>query len=303
MTVGRIASRGAVPLGLAWAPVRAAHRLLTSAGFAVVQIVVIATAAVVGMTVRQLPGFAFRTQADYLEQVDLPRERSVPALGRPVVDVTERLGPFVAWWFDALLVLSIVVCTLDRVPRLWRGAADIRVVRPDPSYDPTLPERAAMTGLGTDGLGADAVTSVLRRRRFGVGRAETADATHIYGDRNRWMRLATLPTHAGVVLTFYFPPRREWVRIDRAGELRLAWISHRYVPVSRELDSPLGDLVAVPSSGDPLPDGSAAAGTSDGSSPAGDPLPDGPAAADTSDGSSPAGILSSPASSTGMGSS
>jgi cytochrome c biogenesis protein len=158
------------------------------------------------MTVRQLPGFAFRTQADHLEQMDLLRERYVPTLGRPVVDVMERLGlfsVFVTWWFDALLallVLSIVVCTLDRVPRLWRGAAEIRVVQPDPFYDPTLPERAAVSGMGSDAAAADAVAAVLRRRRFGVRRAETADAAYIYGDRNRWMRLATLLTHVGLVL-------------------------------------------------------------------------------------------------------
>jgi len=163
------------------------------------------------MTVRQLPGFAFRTQADYVEQMDVLRERYVPTLGRPGVDVMERLGlfsVFVTWWFDALLallVLSIVVCTLDRVPRLWRGSAEIRVVQPDPFYDPTLPERAAMSGMGAggvgaDAVGADAVAAILRRRRFGVRRAETADATYLYGDRNRWMRLATLLTHVGLVL-------------------------------------------------------------------------------------------------------
>jgi hypothetical protein len=75
------------------------------------------------MTVWQLPGFAFRTQADHVEQMDVMRERYAPTLGRPGVDVMERLGlfsVFVTWWFDALLalmVLSIVVCTLDRVPR------------------------------------------------------------------------------------------------------------------------------------------------------------------------------------------
>ena len=190
-----------IPAGPAWAPFRAAQRLLTSVRFAVVQIIVIAIAAVVGMTVRQLPGFASRTQADYVGQMDLMRERYVPALGRPLVDLMERLGLFAifsAWWFSALLtllVLSIIVCTLDRLPRLWRSAAEIRVVQPDLFYDPALPERAAIGGIG-----ADAAAAVLRRRHFGVRRAETADAVYLYGDRNRWMRLATLLTHVGLVL-------------------------------------------------------------------------------------------------------
>jgi cytochrome c biogenesis protein len=153
------------------------------------------------MTIRQLPGSAIRTQADYLEQMALIRDRYEPVLGAGIVGAMERLGlfgVFGAWWFSALLVLlvvSIVACTLDRLPRLWRSAADIRVVQPDPYYDPTLPERAAI-----DGVEAAAVAAVLRRRRFGV-RTETVDGTaYVYGDRNRWMKLATLVTHTGLVL-------------------------------------------------------------------------------------------------------
>lgn len=153
------------------------------------------------MTVRQLPGFAFRTDADYSEQMGFLRERYVPALGRPVVDLMERLGLFAiftTWWFTALLVLlavSIVVCTLDRLPRLWRQASEIRVVQPDAFYDPSLPERAAMTGVSPD-----AAAAVLRRRRFHLRSAEVGRVTYLYADRNRLPKLATLLTHAGLVL-------------------------------------------------------------------------------------------------------
>jgi cytochrome c biogenesis protein len=153
------------------------------------------------MTIRQLPGSAIRTRADYVEQMDLLRARYEPVLGRPVVDAMERLGIFSifsSWWFTALLALlaiSIVVCTLDRLPRLWRQAAEIRVVQPDPFYDPALSERAAMHGVTPE-----AAAAVLRRRRFHVRTATAGDATYLYADRNRWPRLATLLTHAGLVL-------------------------------------------------------------------------------------------------------
>ena len=179
----------------------AARRLLTSVRFAVVQIAVIAVIAVVGMTIRQLPGSAIRTEADRLEQMGILRAIYEPVLGRPIVDVMERLGlfsVFSTWWFTALLVLlavSIVVCTLDRLPRLWRQAAEIRVVQPDTFYDPSLPERAAMTGVTSA-----AASAVLRRRRFHVRTAVDGDSTYLYADRNRWPRLATLLTHAGLVL-------------------------------------------------------------------------------------------------------
>jgi cytochrome c biogenesis protein len=179
----------------------AAWRLLTSVRFAVVQIVVIASIAVVGMTIRQLPGSAIRTEADRVAQMDLLRARYEPVLGRPFVDALERVGVFSifsSWWFTALLVLlavSIVVCTLDRLPRLWRQAAEIRVVQPDPFYDPSLPERAAMRDVTPD-----AAAAVLRRRRFHVRREAVGGDTYLYADRNRWPRLATLLTHAGLVL-------------------------------------------------------------------------------------------------------
>ena len=156
----------------------AARRLLTSVRFAVVQIAVIAVIAVVGMTIRQLPGSAIRTEADRLEQMGILRAIYEPVLGRPIVDVMERLGlfsVFSTWWFTALLVLlavSIVVCTLDRLPRLWRQAAEIRVVQPDTFYDPSLPERAAMTGVTSA-----AASAVLRRRRFHVRTAVDGDST------------------------------------------------------------------------------------------------------------------------------
>ncbi len=153
------------------------------------------------MTFRQLPGSAIRTEADYVAQMGILRAMYEPVLGRPAVDVMERLGlfsVFSTWWFTALLALlavSIVVCTLDRLPRLWSQAADIRVVQPDLFYDPALRERAAMTGVTPD-----AAAAVLRRRRFHVRTAVDVGATYLYADRHRWPRLATLLTHAGLVL-------------------------------------------------------------------------------------------------------
>src|SRR5512146_325756 len=153
-------------------------RLFTSVNFAVVQIIVLALLAVVGMTVRQLPGFAFRSAADYATEMDKLRAIYEPALGRGVVDAMERLQlfhVFTSTWFSlglVLLVVSIVICTLDRTPRLWRQSAFIRVRQPDAYFDPRLPDRASIAP--GDGLTAEAVRRALRRRRFTV-RVETAD--------------------------------------------------------------------------------------------------------------------------------
>jgi cytochrome c biogenesis protein len=157
--------------------------------------------AVVGMTLRQLPGFAFRSPTDYANEMDRIHSIYDAALGTAVVDALERLQVwhvFSSTWFSiglVVLIISIVACTIDRTPRLWRQSADVRVVQPDPFFDPTLPDRALMAGVA-----APDVATVLRRHRFKV-RSEVANgATYVYGDRNRWTKLATLVTHTGLVL-------------------------------------------------------------------------------------------------------
>ena len=114
----------------------------------------------------------------------------------------ERLSLFAVFrspWFSAalvVLVVSIVVCTLDRTPKLWRGVSDIRVAQPEPYFDPRLPDRAAM-----DGVSAESVRAVLRRNGFHVREATDPDGTRfLYGDRHQYTKLATLFTHAGLIL-------------------------------------------------------------------------------------------------------
>jgi cytochrome c biogenesis protein len=167
----------------------------------VVQIIVLALFAVVGMTLHQLPGFAFRSPTDYANEMAKLHETYDPTFGSGIVDALERLQLFQVFtsiWFKiglGVLVVSIVACTIDRTPRLWRQSADIRVVQPDPYYDPLLPDRALMAGVD-----ADAAAAVLRRHRFRVRREAVDGVTYLYGDRNRWTKMATLLTHTGLVL-------------------------------------------------------------------------------------------------------
>jgi len=162
---------------------------------------VLSLLAVVGMTLRQLPGFAFRSATDYSNEMDRIHGIYDQVLGTDLVNALERIQVwhiFSSTWFSiglVVLIISIVACTIDRTPRLWRQSSEIRVVQPDPFYDPALPDRALMAGVD-----AATVASVLRRHRF-VVRTEVANgATYIYGDRNRWVKMATLISHSGLVL-------------------------------------------------------------------------------------------------------
>jgi cytochrome c biogenesis protein len=177
-------------------------RLLTSVDFAVVQIIFLSILAVIGMTLQQLPDFAFRSPGDYATAMDEIRARYDPVLGPAAVGVLDRLGAFAIFKSAifgmalVVLVVSIVVCTLDRTPRLWRDVSSIRVAQPEPFFDPSLPDRAAMSGVG-----APEVARVVRGRGFRVREATDADGTHhVYGDRHQYTKMATLFTHLGLIL-------------------------------------------------------------------------------------------------------
>jgi cytochrome c biogenesis protein len=181
---------------------RAVWGLFTSVDFAVVQILVLALMAVVGMTLEQMPGFARRSAGDLEQAIENVHARYDPVFGTAVTDVLLRLGAFEVFrspWFSlalVVLVISIVVCTLDRTPKLWRDSSDVRVVQPAAYFDPRLPDRAAM-----DGVSLEDARSVVRGRGFRVREGVDDDgATYVYGDRHQYTKMATLLTHLGLIL-------------------------------------------------------------------------------------------------------
>jgi cytochrome c biogenesis protein len=218
----------------------AAWRLMTDVRFAVLLITLLALAGLVGTLVRQFPVTATDDPARYAAEL-LAMHRAWDAmalLGQPIgsflVDLFDGIGLFSVFstpWFLMLmtvLVISIVCCTLDRTPRLWRGAHEVRVEQPlaffDPSRDqrsilPLVPAGAPAGGSAGASVGGSAgappvapagaraggtvaaVQRAFRTQHFRRQRLATADgAIFVYGDRNQYMKLATLLTHAGLVL-------------------------------------------------------------------------------------------------------
>ena len=192
-----------------------AWRTLTSVRFAVLQISVLAVAGVIGTVLRQLPAFSLHDPAAYAQQMAEMHVVYDPLtilglnVGPGMVDLFERLGffrVFSAPWFVLLLtvlVVSIVVCTLDRTPALWRTARNVKVVQPAPFFDLRLSERAHFAA--ADDGAADDLAQVLRGRRYRmrhelVQDAEGTTVRHMYGDRNQYLKLATLFTHLGLIL-------------------------------------------------------------------------------------------------------
>ena len=183
----------------------AAWRLLTDVRFAVVLITLLALAGLVGMLVRQFPVTAADDPARYAAELAVMQAAwgGLPA-GSLIVDAFDVFGLFSVFstpWFLLLmtvLVISIVCCTLDRTPRLWRSVSHVRVEQPAAFFDPAREHRAVLEA-GEDDVAA--VQEAFRRRHFRRQRTVAADgATFVYGDRNQYQKLATLLTHAGLVL-------------------------------------------------------------------------------------------------------
>lgn len=173
---------------------------------------------VIGTVLEQLPAFALRDPQAYATQMAAIGAKYEAMnvfgvqIGPAIVDAFERLGffrVFSAPWFIVLLtllVVSIVVCTLNRTPAMWRTAHNVRVVQAAPFFDLRLPDRARFTG--ADAGSVDQLAAALRGKHFRVRQvsvesppdASSTPIRHVYGDRNQYLKLATHFTHLGLIL-------------------------------------------------------------------------------------------------------
>ncbi len=207
-----------------------AWRLLTDVRFAVVLIVLLALAGLVATLVRQFPVSAGGDPAQYAAELAAMHQAWDPIaplglpLGSTLVGLFDTVGlfrVFSAPWFlllMAVLTLSIVCCTLDRTPRLWRSASTVRIQQSEAFFDPGRAQRTVVPLDAVAEAGHDdgtrtrarvvphasavaAVQAAYSARHFRRQQTVRADGvTWVYGDRNQYQQLATLLTHAGLVL-------------------------------------------------------------------------------------------------------
>ncbi len=179
-------------------------RLLTSVDFAVAQIIFLAlhgrrrdddqAAAVRSRSARR---------SDYASALDDIHARYDPLLGAGLVDALDRLSVF------SIFRSPVVQRRVDRARHLDRrvharsdpeavawgerhpGRPAGALLRPDPA-------RSRGDGRGGRGRG---VRDVLRRNGFRVREATADDGTRfLYGDRHQYTKMATLFTHAGLIV-------------------------------------------------------------------------------------------------------
>ncbi len=142
-------------------------RLLTSMRFALVLILVLAALTMAGTVIGQATGDTLSNadaRAEFLATAGKQWYGSIVGILEPL----QLFNVFHSWWFlgaAALLVASIVACSVQRTGGLWRTATRPNVA-PGPAFFEHAPYREALAFRQSPAEVADQVAAVLRRHHF-----------------------------------------------------------------------------------------------------------------------------------------
>jgi cytochrome c biogenesis protein len=119
--------------------------------------------------------------------------------------ILEALGFFSIFssiWFRSLVVLlstSIVACSINRAPRLWKQAVHPRTVM-SPGFYQHAALRASFDVVTDPAATGDALAAAFRAARYRTVVQPVADGVDLYADRFRWGPFGTVAAHLSVVL-------------------------------------------------------------------------------------------------------
>ncbi len=190
----QVAGRGwsAMPTSL-----RIVWALLTNVKFALLLVGTATAASMIGVVVPQVP----------LEMRDNPAARSAWLELREedygvFADLMERFDLFDIFhslWFVSLwavIIVAVTVCAVSRLRPTWRNV-EHPPLRVGDGYFDSARHRASFTHTG----GSEAMTALLRRKRFRVEKAGTdGDAEYFLAERFQWAQYGTFLSHLALLL-------------------------------------------------------------------------------------------------------
>lgn len=239
-------------------PLNAAWGWLSSVRTAILLITAITIICLLGIYFVQAPGEVLNDPTSYANWVqlnELPRYGSLT----PIFDWLHFYTIFSSWYFIllmSLLALSIIVCTLNRLPAIWQNFRHPILKRSDKFYENAL-ERVSFEH--SDAV--EWVTRELRKRGYrvrsqvetveaeGKGKEEQREATYLYANKNSWATLSTFVFHAALVTLLLAGTFSQWHGFALNSPAR----SFLPAPFVRLTDSLAGFTFDQP-----LPDGSSA---------------------------------------------
>ena len=192
-------------------PVDAVWGWLSSVRTAIFLIASIAVICLLGIYFVQAPGEVTGdplAYAAWVQQSALPRYGSLT----PIFDWLQFFTIFSSWYFMLLLTvlsLSIVVCTLNRVPGIWQNFKHPLIRRNDNFYRNAL-ERGEFTH-------PDAIAwtrAEFRKRGYRIRSLsetqESKEVTYLYANKNSWATLSTFVFHAALVTLLMAGVLSQW---------------------------------------------------------------------------------------------
>ena len=174
--------------------------LFISMKFGLFLILLLAIMALVGALVAQAPAGMRSDPQAYAAWLDGVR----PKYGgwTALLDTIGAFGVFSSLWFKGvvvLLVTSIVACSVNRAPRLWK-----QTVHPRTSMGAAFYEHAPYHGeaeVPAESAAAVAeVTRELKARHYRTIVSEDAGVVSVYADRFRWAPFGTVIAHLSIVV-------------------------------------------------------------------------------------------------------
>jgi cytochrome c biogenesis protein len=120
----------------------------------------------------------------------------------PVLDKLGMFSVFTSIWFKGIAVLlatSILACSVNRAPRLWKLAFHPRT-RMGETFFTHAPLRASILVPAEQAAATESVREVLRSHHFRTVNDPEDDGTNLYADRFRWGPFGTVLAHLSFVL-------------------------------------------------------------------------------------------------------
>ncbi|MDE3194581.1 MAG: cytochrome c biogenesis protein ResB [Chloroflexota bacterium] len=179
--------------------IRRVWQLLLSVRTALVLILLLAAATLVGTLVIQAPAVVPLAGPDRDAWLDKVRPRF--GVWTDALALIGVFNVFRTWWYEALLgalALSVSACSIHRARTLWRES-----YRPHLRLAASMFERPTAAAATTTARLETAVASLRRalaRRGYRVVAVERDGVTHVYADRHRLARFGTLLSHLSLVL-------------------------------------------------------------------------------------------------------
>jgi cytochrome c biogenesis protein len=120
----------------------------------------------------------------------------------PVLDKLGFFSIFTSIWFKGISVLlttSVLACSVNRAPRLWKLAFHPRT-RMSETFFTHAPLRASVLLPASPDTATDFVRDVLKSHRFRTISDPDEDGLNLYADRFRWGPFGTVMAHLSFVL-------------------------------------------------------------------------------------------------------